>query len=122
MYIFRYIKCEKNIFALLRRETNNFPSPDLPSSPPLPHEFRETCHSVTFYFMKEDSKRCENIFFAFTRRQNILLNIFFNGIYTWSFGANIFFTTCEEEFIFFTIFEEEFIYFKILPSPPPLDI
>ena len=21
-------------------------------------EFRETCHSVTFYFMKKDSKRC----------------------------------------------------------------
>ena len=22
------------------------------------HEFYETCHSVTFYFMKKDSKRC----------------------------------------------------------------
>ena len=22
------------------------------------HEFHETCHSVTFYFMKKDSKRC----------------------------------------------------------------
>ena len=22
------------------------------------HEFHETCHSITFYFMKEDSKRC----------------------------------------------------------------
>ena len=22
------------------------------------HEFRETCHSVTLYFMKEDSKQC----------------------------------------------------------------
>ena len=24
----------------------------------LVHEFHETCHSVTFYFMKKDSKRC----------------------------------------------------------------
>ena len=22
------------------------------------HEFHEACHSVTFYFMKKDSKRC----------------------------------------------------------------
>ena len=22
------------------------------------HEFHETCHSVTFYFMKKDTKRC----------------------------------------------------------------
>ena len=22
------------------------------------HEFHETCHSVTFYFIKKDSKRC----------------------------------------------------------------
>ena len=22
------------------------------------HEFHETCHSVTFHFMKKDSKRC----------------------------------------------------------------
>ena len=22
------------------------------------HEFHETCHSVTFYFMKKDSERC----------------------------------------------------------------
>ena len=26
-------------------------------TPPL-HEFHETYHSVTFYFMKKDSKRC----------------------------------------------------------------
>ena len=24
------------------------------------HEFHETCHSVTFYFVKKDSKRCCN--------------------------------------------------------------
>ena len=24
------------------------------------HEFHETCHSVTFYFMKEDAKQCCN--------------------------------------------------------------
>ena len=25
------------------------------------HEFHETCHSVTFYFKKKDSKRCSDI-------------------------------------------------------------
>ena len=24
------------------------------------HEFHETCHSVTLYFMKKDSKRCRD--------------------------------------------------------------
>ena len=34
--------------------------PLLTYTPPLhPHEFHETCHSVTFYFMKKkDSERC----------------------------------------------------------------
>ena len=27
---------------------------------PCYHEFHETCHSVTFYFMKKDSKRCRD--------------------------------------------------------------
>ena len=26
----------------------------------LYHEFHETCHSVTLYFMKKDSKRCRD--------------------------------------------------------------
>ena len=39
-------------------------------------------------------------------------------LFTWRLGANIFFTTVEEEFIYFTNFKEEFIYLKILPSPP----
>ena len=24
------------------------------------HEFHETCHSITFHFMKKDSKRCSD--------------------------------------------------------------
>ena len=46
-------------------------------------------------------------------RGKYFFHIFYNRIYTWSLGTNI----------FFTIFEEEFIYLKILPSPPlSLDI
>ena len=33
---------------------------DISLSPDL-HEFHENCHSVTFYFMKKDSKRCCDI-------------------------------------------------------------
>ena len=29
-----------------------------PFPPSASHEFHETCHSVTFYFMNKDSKRC----------------------------------------------------------------
>ena len=59
----------------------------------------------------------KNMVFHVDATPKYSLNIFCNGRYTWSLGANISFTTCEEEFIFLTIFEE-FIYFKILPSPP----
>ena len=31
------------------------------NSYPINHEFHETCHSVTFYFLEKDSKRCCDI-------------------------------------------------------------
>ena len=29
-----------------------------PVNKPAPHDFHKTCHSVTFYLMKKDSKQC----------------------------------------------------------------
>ena len=51
MYIFLYRKCEKNVFTSLRREINNFLSPDLPS-PPLdikwsPGYLMEACQWIS---------------------------------------------------------------------------